>query len=145
MSRRTFLLFRTYLSCHKELSASVEREDTVEFFFCHILQVAEANNAGVADSDINATKMCHSIVEQLRGLRYLADVGFQSDSVRAQVFDLLDDLLGVLSGVCVVDNDLGTQTTQLHCDRFSNSSPRAGYHRNLAIETARDVGSFRFV
>jgi hypothetical protein len=101
------------LTGNEELSTGVDVEDTVELLGCDILDVAESDDTGVGDGNVNLAKVLLGLLEELDGLLDVGDVGLDGNGVGTEVLDLLDDLLGGVGGVGVVDDDLGATACEL--------------------------------
>lgn len=94
-------------SCDEELAASVDAEDSVEFFFSDILEVAEGDDAGVGDDNVEFAEVLLGFGEHVDGFGDVGDVGLHCDGVSAEGFDFFDELIGGRGGVGVVDDDVG--------------------------------------
>jgi hypothetical protein len=121
------------LAGNKELAARVDVEDTVELLGCDVLDVAKGHDAAVAAHDVELSKGLDSLLEHAYNLVYLTDVGLDSHSVRARLLDCLHDLLGRRVAVGVVDDHLGTATTELHRHLAANTP--ACIERNHELAT----------
>ena len=71
--------------------------------------MAEADNARVADRDVEMAEMRYGVVEELNGLRYLTDVCLECHRIRAVCSDCCDDLLCMPPRIGIVDDDFSAQ------------------------------------
>jgi hypothetical protein len=109
---------------NEELTTSVDVEDAVELLRLNIGEVAKRNDTRVGAADVELAKVCDDIVHELYGLLNVTDVCLERSGVRsvAQCLDLLDDGLGTLDGVGVVDGDLSTALGELNGHRLSDTT-----------------------
>ena len=77
--------------------------------FGHVFEVAEADNTGVADGNVETAEMRNGIVEELNGLRHLTDVCLECHSIRAVCSDRCHDLFCMLPCIGIVDDDFSAQ------------------------------------
>jgi len=110
------------LTGDEELAAGVDLEDAVEFLLGDVLEVAEGDDTGVGADNVELAEVLDGLVEELDGLGDLADVGLDGDGVGAVLLDLLDDLVGGVGRVGVVDDDLGTTLSELNGHRLANTT-----------------------
>lgn len=101
------------LAGDEELATGVDVEDAVELLLGDVLQVTEGDDAGVGADDVELAVVLNGLLEELDGLGDVADVGLDGDGIATVGLDLVDDLLGGLGRVGVVDNDLGTAAGEL--------------------------------
>ena len=108
----------------EELATGVDVEDAVELFWLYVGEVTERDDTRVGAADVELAKVGNNIVHKLDGLLDLADVGLEGVRIRAvaQSLDLLDDLLGTLDGVGIVDCDLSATLGQLNGHRLANTT-----------------------
>ena len=70
------------LTRDEELAAGVDGEDTVEFFGCHVFDVAEADDTTVGKDNVELAVDGDCSVEQMDDVLYFADVGLDCDCGR---------------------------------------------------------------
>lgn len=102
------------LTGDEELATGVDLEDAVELLLGDVLEVTEGNDTGVGADNVELTEVLDGLVEELDGLGDLTNVGLDGNGVGAVLLDLLDDLVGSVGGVGVVDDDLGTALAELN-------------------------------
>jgi len=124
------------LTGNEELSTGVDGEDTVEFLLGDVLDVAEGDDTGVGDDNVELTVVGNGLLEHLDGLGDLGDVGLDGNGVTTVGLDVLDDLLGGVGGVGVVDDDLGTTGGELSGERGTHTTAGASDKGDLAVETS---------
>lgn len=122
------------LAGDEELAAGVDAEDAVELLFGDILQVAEGNDAGVGADNVELTVVLESLREELLSLSDVADISLEGDGVTALALDVVDDLLGGVEGVGVVDDDLGAAAGELDGHGGTNATAGTGDKGDLALE-----------
>jgi hypothetical protein len=122
------------LAGDEELAAGVDAHDAVVLLLGHVLHVAEGDDARVGADDVELAEVLDGLVHHLDGLGDVADVGLDGDGVAAHLLDLLDELVGGLLGVGVVDDDLGAAAGELNGHRRANATAGAGDEGDLAIE-----------
>lgn len=98
---------------NEELATGVDREDAVELLGGNILDVAEGDDAAVGADNVELAKLLLGLLEEADDLLNVGDVGLDGGGVGAVLLDLADDLVGGLVAVCVVDDNLGTATSEL--------------------------------
>jgi hypothetical protein len=108
--------------CNEELSSCVDVEDAVELLWGDILHVAEGDNTGVGADNVELGECLLCLLEHLDGLVDVGDVGLDGDGLAAELLDFLDNQVGSLSAVGVVDNDIGTTAGKLNSHGFSNTT-----------------------
>lgn len=102
------------LTGDEELATGVDLEDAVELLLGDVLEVTEGDDTGVGADNVELTEVLDGLVEELDGLGDLTNVGLDGNGVGAVLLDLLDDLVGSVGGVGVVDDDLGTALAELN-------------------------------
>lgn len=134
------------LAGDEELATGVDAEDAVELLLSDVLDVAEGHDTGVGADDVELTEVLDGLVHELDSLRDVTDVGLQSNGVDLEgLLDFVDNLVGGVGGVGVVDNDLGTTAGELHSHGRTDTTARAGDESDLAIEAGGvDVGRSHF-
>lgn len=115
------------LLSNEELTASVDAHDTVVFLLSHILEVAEGHNAGVGATDVELAELGDDLVHELGGFLGVGHVGLDGDCVGASLhrFDFLDDFVGGLGAVGVVDGYLGASSSQFQSHLLANPTTYA--------------------
>lgn len=101
------------LAGDEELAAGVDGEDAVKLLGGDVLDVAERDDARVGADNVELAPDLDGLVKELDDLVHVRHVGLDGGGVGARLLDGVDDLLGRLGAVGVVDNDLGAATTQL--------------------------------
>jgi hypothetical protein len=99
---------------NEELAASVDGHDTVVLLLSHILEVAERNDTRVGAADVELAEVLDDIVHQLYRLLDVANVGLEGMCVSSERLDFLDERLGSLSAVGIVNSNLGSSSSKLH-------------------------------
>jgi hypothetical protein len=122
------------LAGDEELAAGVDAHDAVVLLLGDILEVAEGDDAGVGADDVKLAEVLDGEVHHLDGLVDVADVGLVGDGVGAVLLDLLDELVGGVLGVGVVDNDLCAATAELGGHRRANATAGASDEGDLAVK-----------
>lgn len=110
------------LTGNEELTTGVDLEDAVELLLGDILEVTEGDNTRVGADNVELAEVLNSLVEELDSLGDLANVGLDGNGVGTVLLDLLDDLVGSVGRVGVVDNDLGTTLAELNGHRLANTT-----------------------
>jgi hypothetical protein len=110
------------LTGDEELAAGVDLEDAVELLLGDILEVTEGNDTRVGADNVELTEVLNGLVEELDGLGDVTDVGLDGNGVGTVLLDLLNDLVGSVGGVGVVDNNLGTTLSELNGHRLANTT-----------------------
>jgi hypothetical protein len=123
------------LAGDEELATGVDAHDAVVLLLGDILEVTEGDNAGVGADDVELAEVLDGEVHHLDGLVDVADVGLVGDGVGAVLLDLLDELVGGVLGVGVVDDDLCAATSELGGHRRANATAGASDKGDLAIKT----------
>lgn len=101
------------LTSDEELSTGVDVEDAVELLGGDILDVAEGDNTAVGADNVELAELLDGLVEHADDLVDIGDVGLDGGSVGPALLDQVDNLLGRLFAVGVVDNDLSAATSEL--------------------------------
>lgn len=117
------------LTSDEELAASVDAEHTVKLFLRHIFQMAEADDARVGADNVELTVVLDRLIHELGGLRNITDVGLDGDGVTPILLDVVDDLVGGVGGMGVIDDHLSATAGEL-----------GGHGRTDAAAGARDEG-----
>jgi len=125
------------LTGDEELATGVDVEDTVKLLGRDILDVAERDDTRVGHADIELAPDLDGLVEELDGLVDVGDVGLDGHGLAAELLDLLDDLVGCVNGVGVVDNDLGAATCELEGHLGAHTAAGAGDEGDFASELGR--------
>lgn len=123
------------LAGDEELAAGVDAHDAVVLLLGDVLEVAEGDDAGVGADDVELAEVLDGEVHHLDGLGDVADVGLVGDGVGAHLLDVLDDLVGGVLGVGVVDDDLGAAAGELDGHGGTNATAGASDKGDLAIKT----------
>lgn len=110
------------LTGNEELATGVDLEDTVELLLGDILEMTEGDNTRVGADNVELAEVLNGLVEELDGLGDLANVGLEGNGIGSVLLDLLDDLVGSVGRVGVVDNDLGTTLAELNGHRLANTT-----------------------
>jgi hypothetical protein len=108
----------------KELSTSVDVEDTVKLLRLNVGKVTEGDNTRVGTADVELAEVCNNIVHQLDSLLNVANVGLEGVCIStvAECLDLLNNCLSTLNGVGVVDSDLSTTLAEFNSHRLSDTT-----------------------
>nr|POE98246.1 hypothetical protein CFP56_64839 [Quercus suber] len=122
------------LAGDEELAAGVDAEDAVELLLGHVLQVAERHDAGVGADDVQLAEVLDGLGHELGGLGDVADVGLEGNGVAAFGLDALDDLVGGVGRVGVVDDDLGAAAGELGGHGRTDATAGTGDEGDLAIK-----------
>lgn len=110
------------LAGDEELATGVDAEDAVELLGGDVLDMAEGDDTGVGADDVELAEDLLGLGEHLDDLVDVGDVGLDGSGVGTGLLDGLDDLLGGLGAVGVVDDDLGTTTAKLHSHLATNAT-----------------------
>ena len=122
------------LTGDEELTTGVDGHDAVVLLLGNVFQVTEGNDTGVGADNVELTEVGNSVVEELDGLADVGNVGLEGNGVGAVGLDLLDDLVGSLAGVGVVDDDLGTALSELSGHGGTDTTAGASDKGDLAVE-----------
>lgn len=108
----------------EELTTCVDVKDTIKLLRLDIGKVTEGHDTRVGAADIEATEVGDNIVHQLGGLLDIANVGFEGVGISTvtESLDLLNDCLGALDSIGVVDSNLSTALAELDSHRLSNTT-----------------------
>jgi hypothetical protein len=101
------------LASDEELAARVDVEDAVELFGSDILDVAKGDDAAVGADDVELAEDPDGLLEHAHDLVDVGHVGLDRGRVGAGLLDGLDDLLGRLLAVGVVNDDFCAATAEL--------------------------------
>jgi len=125
------------LTGDEELTTGVDLEDAVELLLGDILEVTEGNDTRVGADNVELTEVLNSLVEELDGLGDITNVGLDGNSVGTILLDLLDNLVGSLGRVGVVDNNLSTTLSELNGHRLANTTAGASDKGDLSVKARR--------
>jgi hypothetical protein len=126
----------------EELCAGVEVEDVVVLLFGDLLGLVPALGAGVAHDDVDLAKVLLGLLEQALDLRGLADVGLDGDGfgAGAGLLDELDNLVGRLLAVGVVDDNAGSAAAELNGTATTDTTAGTGDEGDLSMEGGGEDG-----
>lgn len=110
------------LAGNEELATGVDGEDAVELLGGDILDVAEGDDTRVGADNVELAEDLLGLGEHGDNLVNVGDVGLDGSSVGAGLLDGLDDLLGGLGAVGVVDDNLSTATSELKGHLTTNTT-----------------------
>jgi len=112
-------------SCDKELSTSVDVEDSVVFLFCDIFQVTKGHDAGVGDDNIDFAEMGFGLLHQSDSFLDVGDISLDGNGIGAiaNCLDRCHDFVCTLAAVSVVDDHLCPTTSQFLCSFGTHSTP----------------------
>ena len=127
----------------EELGAGVEVEDVVVLLLGDLLGLVPALGAGVAHDDVDLAKVLLGFLEQTLDLGGLADVGLNGDGfgAGAGLLDELDDLVGGLLAVGVVDNNAGSAAAELNGTATTDTTAGTGDEGDLSMEGGSEDGN----
>lgn len=126
----------------EELCAGVQVEDVVVLLLGDLLGLVPALGAGVAHDDVDLAKVLLGFLEQTLDLGGLADVGLNGDGfgAGAGLLDELDDLVGGLLAVGVVDNNAGSAAAELNGTATTDTTAGTGDEGDLSMEGGGENG-----
>lgn len=122
------------LTGNEELATGVDTEDTVELLLSDVLQVAEGDDTRVGADNVELAKVLNSLVEELDGLADIANVGLDGNSITTVALDLLNELVGRLGRVGVVEDDLSTTAGELGGHGGTDTTAGASDKGDLAVK-----------
>ena len=126
----------------EELGASVEVEHVVVLLLGDLLSLVPALGAGVAHDDVDLAEVRLGLLEEALDLGGLADVGLDGDGfgAGAGLLDELDDLVGRLFAVGVVDDDAGATAAELNGAATTDTTAGTGDEGDLSVEGGSEDG-----
>lgn len=113
-------------------------------YLSHVSEVSKADNAGVADNNVESTKVSNGIVHKLGSLWNIPDVGLEGNSISSKGLDFIDDFVCRLFGIGIVDNNFRSTAAELSSNSCADPSSRTGNECDFAVEAVRDVWSRHF-
>lgn len=127
----------------EELGAGVEVEDVVVLLLGDLLGLVPALGAGVAHDDVDLAEVLLGLLEQALDFGGLADVGLDGDGfgAGAGLLDELDDLVGRLFAVGVVDDDAGATAAELNGAATTDTTAGTGDEGDLSMEGGSEDGN----
>ena len=127
----------------EELGAGVEVKHMVVLLLGDLLGLVPALGAGVAHDDVDLAKVLLGFLEQTLDLGGLADVGLNGDGfgAGAGLLDELDDLVGGLLAVGVVDNNAGSAAAELNGTATTDTTAGTGDEGDLSMEGGSEDGN----
>lgn len=130
-------------SCDEELSSGVDGEDTIKLLGGDILQVAEGDDTGVGDDNVDLAKVFLGLGKEVDDLVDIADVALNGDGVSAEGLDLSNELVSGLGGVGIVDNDIGTTAGKFEGGLTTHSSSYQENDISIGLDLKGQAGEPR--
>ena len=127
----------------EELGAGIEVEDVVVLLLGDLLGLVTALGTGVAHDDVDLAEVLLGLLEQALDFGGLADVGLDGDGfgAGARLLDELDDLVGRLFAVGVVDDDAGATAAELNGAATTDTTAGTGDEGDLSMEGGSEDGN----
>ena len=97
------------LLCHKVLPARIESKDTIKLVGRDVLQSAKVLNARVRNDNINFPEVLLRFLKQGDNIRYMANVGLDSNGLATHAGNLFGDLRRCLCALYIVYDDISTK------------------------------------
>lgn len=119
---------------NEELRPSVGVEDVVVDLGSDLEKWGEVFLAGVGHDDIETPEGLLALLEESDDVGDLSDIGLDSDGVRTEALDLLDDGVGLVGGFSVVDDNLGATSCELKSNTLADTSTGTSDEGDLALE-----------
>jgi len=119
---------------NKELRSGVSVEHIVVDLWGNLEKRGEVLFAGVGHDDIKTAEGLLALLEEPDDIWNLGNIGLNGNSVRAELLNLLNDGVGISSGISVVDNDLSASGSELKGDTSADTTAGTGDESNLALE-----------
>ena len=119
---------------NEKLRSRVGVEDLVVDLWGDLEERGEVLLSGVGHDNVETAKGLLALLEELDDVRDHGDVGLDGDSVGAELLDLLDDGVGIVGGLSVVDDDFGATGGELKSDTTADTTAGTGDKGYLALE-----------
>ena len=120
-----------------EDGVEVRGDDLAPLLDAEAADRAVAVDAGVVDEDVEAAERLHGLFDEHRALVGMSHAGLDEEDFLALVLHGLDQGLGFVLALVVVDDDLCAVVGELERDGLAEASRASGDDRHLVLQNAQ--------